>query len=308
MAELVVGLGPLTGNGACGRAGARDDGEQPARHSEPNRRPPVEGSHRAILPPLTILAWRGRVTVEILVVAQEDAPYAEDLALARACIVGDEAAWERFVADYRPILYAAARALTHDEAAARELADSLWAELYGVGRTRASVEPGTERRSLLEYFHGRAKLSTWLRSVLAQRHVDTVRATRRLDSLTDIDLPDGGDAAAGPDLDDARYRAWFDAALRDALERLDAPDRLRLGLYYVQRLTLAQIGRATREHEATVSRKLARSRQTIRRHVEATLTAAHHLTPAEVESCYRAALDAGTFDLSAALGATGGAL
>src|SRR5581483_1238718 len=56
---------------------------------------------------------------------------AEDFALARACARGNERAWERFIAAYRPGLYAAARALTHDEARAGELADSLWAELYG---------------------------------------------------------------------------------------------------------------------------------------------------------------------------------
>lgn len=96
----------------------------------------------------------------------------EDLALACACAEGNEAAWEHFVCDFRPVLYAAARAIA-GESAARELADSLYAELFGVSET------GKERKSLFRYFHGRSKLSTWLRAVLAQRHVDALRAARR---------------------------------------------------------------------------------------------------------------------------------
>ena len=42
----------------------------------------------------------------------------------------------------------------------RELADSLYADLFGLD-TRDG-----ERRSLFRYYHGRAKLTTWLRSVL----------------------------------------------------------------------------------------------------------------------------------------------
>jgi hypothetical protein len=43
---------------------------------------------------------------------------------------------------------------------------------------------------------------------------------------------------------------------------------LRLACYYEQQLTLAQTGRVLREHEATVSRQLARTRRTIREDVE----------------------------------------
>ena len=40
-----------------------------------------------------------------------------------------------------------------------------------------------ERQSLLRYFHGRSSLGTWLRALLAQRQVDRIRQTLRLDSL-----------------------------------------------------------------------------------------------------------------------------
>src|SRR5271155_632552 len=51
-----------------------------------------------------------------------------DLALACACSAGNSAAWDHFVAQYRPELYRAARAIA-GESGARELADSLYGEL-----------------------------------------------------------------------------------------------------------------------------------------------------------------------------------
>ena len=86
---------------------------------------------------------------------------AEDLALAIACRAGIAPAWECFIEKYRPILYASARAICRDEMMARELADSMWAELYGVDAR------GGQHRSLLDYFHGRSSLATWLRAIVA---------------------------------------------------------------------------------------------------------------------------------------------
>ncbi len=48
-------------------------------------------------------------------------------------------------------------------------------------------------------------------------------------------------------------------------------DRLRLAYYYVDDLTLAQIGKLLGEHEATVSRKLERTRADLKRCVEVAL-------------------------------------
>ena len=225
----------------------------------------------------------------------------EDLALAVACEAGDERAWEHVVITYRPILYRAASVLTGDDVAGCELADTLWAELYGVGRTCASMESGGERRSLLAYYHGRAKLSSWLRSVLAQRHVDVIRARQRCDSLdTGDESPRDGPTpasklgagdAADVEPDRARYAAACRHSLHAALMNLDPGDRLRLSCYYVQELKLAEIGQLCGEHEATVSRKLSRARKRVRRDVERLLRDTHRLTPAEIELCYQYMLD-----------------
>src|SRR6267154_722051 len=108
----------------------------------------------------------------------------QDLALACGCAQGNSAAWDYFVSTYRGYLRSAAGIILHcppDSPAAQELADSLFAELYGISE-------GANRRSLFRYFHGRSSLKTWLRAVLAQRHVDTIRASRR---FTQLDGADG---------------------------------------------------------------------------------------------------------------------
>ena len=99
-------------------------------------------------------------------------------ALATACALGRDAAWDHFVVEHRPILYRAADALD-PAGGARELADSLYADLYGLR------EDAGERRSLFRYFHGRSSLATWLRAVLAQRHVDRLRAGKRIEPLSE---------------------------------------------------------------------------------------------------------------------------
>ncbi len=94
-----------------------------------------------------------------------------DLVLARACAAGNERAWERFVAIYREPLVRAAIAITSSDTLGRELADQLYAELFGL-----TTRDG-ERRCPLESYRGRGSLMGWLRTTLAQRHVDHYRRT-----------------------------------------------------------------------------------------------------------------------------------
>jgi RNA polymerase sigma-70 factor, ECF subfamily len=219
-----------------------------------------------------------------------------DLALACACASGHDAAWEHFVREMRPALYAAARAIARPDTA-RDLADSLYAQLFGVDAK------GQQRRSLLDYYHGRARLSTWLRTVLAQRHIDAVRERARtvpLDTEAEQTMS-ATSSSAEPDLRDNVARVQ--RALNDAVDALDARDRLRLRLYYAQRLTLARIGRALGEHEATASRNLERVRRTLRQEIERRLRESHGMDAAGVASCLQQAVDAPDLDLSHVLAA-----
>ncbi len=230
-----------------------------------------------------------------------DSLHSADLALACACSNGNAAAWDFFVAQYRPELYRAARGIA-GEAASRELADSLYAELYGLR------EVAGQRKSLFDYFLGRSKLTTWLHAILAQRHVDGFRRARHTESLDDDS--DSGDRAslAAPaqlssDPERERYLAMLQGALLAALGTLEARDRLRLAYYYVEGLTLAQIGKVVGEHEATVSRKLERTRCEVRKQVEAALRREKKLSDAQLRLCYEYAREEWPFDLTQALSA-----
>jgi RNA polymerase sigma factor (sigma-70 family) len=198
----------------------------------------------------------------------------KDLALANGCAEGHAKAWEHFVATYRGYLRAAAAAILRCSAtssAACDLADSLFADLYGLGEGKRA------ERSLFRYFHGRSSLKTWLRAVLAQRHIDAIRAGKRLTELDDEDrnvqrarreLPEGPRAPSPADPHRERYISLFQRTLTVALCLLAEVDRERLRLYYAEELTLAEIGRRLGEHESSVSRNLDRIRRELRQNVE----------------------------------------
>jgi RNA polymerase sigma factor (sigma-70 family) len=234
----------------------------------------------------------------------------EDLALAAACLENSEAAWEHFVSTYRAYLRSAASAVLRCSSASQQacdLADSLFAELYGL------ADGSRRERSLFRYFHGRSSLKTWLRAVLAQRHIDAIRAGRRFESL------DGEDSkTAAPvhsqrvSLDSAdphrsRYVSLFIRALQSALTALDPRDEQRLRSYYVGQQTLAEIGRQLGEHESSVSRNLDRIRLALRRAVEEALrngcpaangsAAEPGLSDAQITLCFEYASADVPFDL-----------
>jgi RNA polymerase sigma-70 factor len=223
--------------------------------------------------------------------------HARDLALAAACRLGLEPAWNEFVAAYRSVLYAAARAIARDEVRGRDLADSLYADLYG-------LEMRAGRRSLLQYFDGRSSLATWLHAVLARRFVDSYRQERRTGSIEDCPpgaLPEAGSAADPPDPDRMRYLEMLRATLDVALRSLKARDRLRLSCYYLENLTLKQVGELLGEHESSVSRRLSRTRKALRRQVERVLRREQRLSDEQIRLCYDYATQEWPFDLTQAL-------
>jgi RNA polymerase sigma-70 factor, ECF subfamily len=216
----------------------------------------------------------------------------EDLGLACACAAGDEGAWDHFVLEQRPHLYRAADALDAS-GGARDLADSLYGELFGLR------ERGGERQSLFRYFHGRSSLTTWLRTILSQRYIDRWRETRRVEALPDEESSEPVVAALEThDLDRHRQLTLILEALPRAIANLVARDRLRLACYYAQQMTLAETARLLGEHEATSSRHLARTRRLIRRDIEQQLQVDERLSDAEIAQCFATASeDPGPLDL-----------
>lgn len=184
----------------------------------------------------------------------------EELALARACAAGSNAAWEVFLLRYREKLYQSALRIARDDSAARDLADSLYAELYGT-----TLRDG-ERVSKLASFTGRGSLEGWLRTVVAQEFVNRYRRTKRLVSLEEENEEGVQFAApvreAAPSAD-MRLEATTDAALAG----LANEDRFVLAAYYLDGRTLAEIARMLGVHESTISRKVDKLGKSLRKKI-----------------------------------------
>ncbi len=186
--------------------------------------------------------------------------YRNDFILAQACAAGLNHAWEYFLTVYRPTLTRAAVAIAGNQG--HDLADSLAAELFGL-TTKADSVKEQMRRSPLASYRGRGSLIGWLRTILAQRHVDRHRKTWRelpletaggsnTSSQMEPAAPTSAEPPASKDL------ALLRTAVQQSLSALPAEDRFLLTAYFLDEQTLNQIARVLNVHEATISRRLRR--------------------------------------------------
>ena len=179
-----------------------------------------------------------------------------DLALAQACARGYERAWEQFIESFRGSLRQAAIAISKSSSIGEELADSVYAELFGL------KDRDGERRSPLASYSGRGSLMGWLRATLAQHYVDRFRRTHRETPLEETDFPV---PAERPPLAEDATRLRVESAIHATLRSLEPEERFLLTSYFLDGRTLLEIGRLLRVHEATVSRKLKRLTEAIRK-------------------------------------------
>jgi RNA polymerase sigma-70 factor len=223
-----------------------------------------------------------------------DALRADDLCLVVACERGDDAAWSDLMEQFRSTVLSAARTASANEDAAEELAQSVWADLYGL-RARADGSASGK----LAYYSGCGSLGGWLRAVVGQLAVDRHRKSARLvqtEEDADFDrlaqaheAPAGSDGFqphAAPDPEQALARAEAVGALHGALARvlgaLTDEDRLLVKLYYFDGLRLREAGAVLGVHEATASRRLTRIHAEMRARTVAALRADFGWTEAEV--------------------------
>ncbi len=192
----------------------------------------------------------------------------EELALARACAAGNERAWQDFIARYRQKLHGMALHITRDAAHAAELADSLFADLYGVN-TRDGI-----RRSKLVFYTGRGSLEGWLRTVMAQEFINRYRKQKRTVSLEEQTEEGVQFRAAVQEpayTSDRTSDQRLEAATDEALAELSSEDRFTLASYYLDGRTLAEIARTLGLHESSVSRRLDRLATGLRKRILAGL-------------------------------------
>lgn len=189
----------------------------------------------------------------------------EELVLARACATGNDSAWQDFMIRYREKLHDAALAITREDSQARELAGSIYADLYGTGEREG------KRVSKLSYYNGRGSLEGWLRTVMAQRHVNDYRGSRKNVSLDEEEEAGKQFVAAEPELPrqaDPRLNTATDAALA----AISPEDRCILAYYFLDDLTLAKIASILGVHESTISRRIEKLVRGLRKDILVRLT------------------------------------
>jgi RNA polymerase sigma-70 factor, ECF subfamily len=222
---------------------------------------------------------------------------ADDLCLIIACESGDETAWNDLVERFSATVRSAARSASSNEDAAEDLAQSIWAELYGL-RNRKDGKPASK----LAYYSGRGSLAGWLRAVVAQLAVDTYRKQSRLvQADEDVDLDrlareapmaelQTAVAATGQNPEQAISNKFAEAdmqnALQTAIKELSAEDRLLVKLYYFDNLRLHEAGKVLGVHEATASRRLTKAHGELRKRVGEILMSERGWTRAETERSF----------------------
>ncbi len=244
-----------------------------------------------------------------------DEMQADDLCLIIACERGDESAWDDLVERFKPTVRSAARSNSANEDAAEDLAQSIWAELYGL-RVRKDGMPASK----LAYYSGRGSLAGWLRAVVAQLAVDMFRKQSRLvqtEEDTEFDRL-ARDAQDGPgqsmvagiptpeeSMSNRFAQADMQQALSKAVQELGAEDRLLVKLYYFDNLRLREAGAVLGVHEATASRRLTRIQTDLRKRVTKILIEERGWTQAETERSFAEVAQFMETDLEALLSKEG---
>lgn len=191
----------------------------------------------------------------------------QELILARCCAAGNERAWEDFMLRYREKLHDAALSITKEDGKARELAGSIYADLYG------SASREGQRVSKFLYYSGRGSLEGWLRTVMAQRQVNEYRRNRNTVSL-DEETEAGRQFSVHSTEPLAQVDPRLNVAIEGALAALSGEERSILAYYFLDDLTLAKIAAILRVHESTISRRLEKLVSALRKDILLRLTKA----------------------------------
>jgi len=182
--------------------------------------------------------------------------HVEELVLARACASGNQAAWDTFLVRYRESLYEAGIAIAKDYGQGRELADSLYADLWG----------SADRPSPLSSYMGYGSLAGYLRTIMGRAFIDRYRSERRLVSLEE-ETENGWQLPAPEPQPMVAAEPRLEEATDEALRGLDAEDRFILASFFLHDRTLADLSKVLRLHESTVSRRISKIVASLRKQI-----------------------------------------
>ncbi len=219
---------------------------------------------------------------------------ADDLCLILACEKSDEKAWEDLVTNFDATVKSTARKISANNEDAEDLASSIWAELYGLKH-----DADGKLKTKLSYYSGRGSLGGWLRAVVSQLAVDQYRKQSKLVQIEEnrefenlanesSEKNDGLNVVTHTEtpeeiFSEKRTTKDVSEAFSQAVNELEAGDKLLLKLYYFDDLKLKDIGQILGFHEATASRKLVRVQTEIRKAVEIILKNRHGWNEMEVK-------------------------
>jgi RNA polymerase sigma-70 factor, ECF subfamily len=207
--------------------------------------------------------------------------YAADLYLACACDRGDTAAIAAFDARYMPEI---------DRALERLRVAPLIADDLKGGMREKLFFPKDGDRSLLAGYSGRGEIGAWLRAVAVRAARKTLRPARATPAEREAEF---GAGAPGADPELGYLRATFAAestsALAEAIAELPVRDRNLLRQYYIDGLTVDQLGKLYRVHRATAARWVTDVRDALVKDVQRRLMRRLRLDENELKSVMRAA-------------------
>jgi RNA polymerase sigma-70 factor (ECF subfamily) len=175
---------------------------------------------------------------------------ADDLALARRCLGGDEEAWRSLVKLHRQGMIDLARRIL-PTADAADVVDQVIADVW-------------ERRKLAG-FAGRSALATWLGAVTINAALNAKRSSGSRSPLM-VTTADAPDVAAPGTVDHDEER--LARTLKDAIAVLAPEAKLLVLMYYEQGLTLDQAATLLKRSKSTLSRTLQQARDRIRAEAE----------------------------------------
>lgn len=203
--------------------------------------------------------------------------HVEDLYVAVGAAGGDRKAHEELDRRLRAAVPSAAARMRASNSFIEEVTQRLRQKLL-VG--------GPDGNPKIHAYVARGPLSSWLRAAALREALNLLEGERDdtpLDGATLGRLPSTG---SDPELDlvKRRYAPQFKAALDHALRGLPPKERNLLRLYFVQGLTVEEIGRMEGTHKSTISRWLAKARAQVLDTVRTNLGETLKLSPRELDS------------------------
>ena len=221
--------------------------------------------------------WAAQLARASDVGAAIDQLHLPDLYLAFACAEGDT----RALRDFGALLSTVAGAVRSVDGT-----PSFVDEILQRLRTRVLVPEDGRSPRILDYA-GRGSLENWLRAGALRLALNARRDARRgPEPLPDASLwePAAPTADRTFEMLRGRYAAEFSSALRGAFGSLEPGERNVLRMHFIEGLSLNQIAAMYQVNKSTISRRMAKARETLLDKTRAHLERALDMPASELES------------------------